>query len=240
MNTLWRDFENKIGIHFLDQSQLITALTHASLIHQKPFSQEEDNERLEFFGDSVVKLVVSEYLMLKYPKAREGELTKRRAWLVSDKCLSVFARELDLGSLLRMSFGEEKSGGRERTSTLANAFEALVGAIFLDQGLDTSRNFLYTLLKENWEKIHRDAGTIDHKTTLQEWSQQQRIPLPEYRISDTQGPDHAKQFFVEVVCQLPEKTYSFKGSGVSRKEAEQAAAHEAIVTLHTKSQKKKK
>lgn len=224
-------FEAQLGIRFHDQQLLRTAFTHASLTRQRAFRHEADNERLEFFGDSVVKLVVSDYLMAKYPQAQEGVLTKRRAWLVSDKCLSFFAVRLGIGSLLRMSFGEEKNGGRERISTLANAFEALMGAVFLDQGLPQAKRVLSELLSKYWDIIQEDADSIDHKTQLQEWSQYQKLPLPEYQIVRTEGPDHDKLFFVEVLCFLAEGERRFSGQGTSRKTAEQLAARAALVAL---------
>ena len=213
---------------FENKTLLVTAMTHSSLTRQRPFQHESDNERLEFFGDSVVKLLISEYLMHKFPRAQEGELTKIRAWLVSDKCLSFFALQLGLGAQLRMSFGEEKGGGRSRVSTLANAFEALMGALFMDQGLSAARQMMATLLTTHWDVIHEEASSIDHKTQLQEWSQQQRVALPEYQVVRTEGPDHDKHFFVDVVCQVKGKSLRFSGQGPSRKEAEQIAAKSAL------------
>lgn len=227
----WVAFEEKLGLFFKNKELLIMAMTHSSLTRQRSFQHEIDNERLEFFGDSVVKLVISEYLMTRYPQAQEGELTKLRAWLVSDKCLSFFAIQLDLGVYLRLSFGEDKGGGRHRTSTLANAFEALMGAVFLDQGLSAARGLLSRLLSEYWDVVQEEASSIDHKTQLQEWSQQQRIVLPEYQVMRTEGPDHSKLFFVDVVCHLPSGERRFSGQGTSRKEAEQIAAKSALSGL---------
>jgi ribonuclease III len=227
----WVSLESRLGVSFVNKDLLITALTHSSLTRQRAFQNETDNERLEFFGDSVVKLVVSEYLMDKYPRAKEGELTKFRAWLVSDKCLSFFATKLDLGAHLRLSFGEDKGGGRDRISTLANAFEALMGAVFLDQGLSAARELLSRMLSTHWDVVQEDAASIDHKTQLQEWSQQQRIPLPEYYVVRTEGPDHAKLFFVDVVCLLADGDQRFSGEGTSRKDAEQRAAKVALDRL---------
>lgn len=227
----WDAFEAGLGLSFNNKDFLVTALTHSSLTRQRSFQHETDNERLEFFGDSVVKLVISEYLMARYPHAHEGELTKLRAWLVSDKCLSFFAIQLDLGAHLRLSFGEDKGGGRYRVSTLANAFEALMGAVFLDQGLREAQGLLSRLLSEYWDVVQEDASSIDHKTQLQEWSQQQRISLPEYHVMRTEGPDHAKLFFVDVVCLLPSGDQRFSGQGTSRKDAEQRAAKVALDRL---------
>ena len=224
----WASFETGLGVLFENKTLLVTAMTHSSLTRQRPFQHESDNERLEFFGDSVVKLLISEYLMHKFPRAQEGELTKIRAWLVSDKCLSFFALQLGLGAQLRMSFGEEKGGGRSRVSTLANAFEALMGALFMDQGLSAARQMMATLLTTHWDVIHEEASSIDHKTQLQEWSQQQRVALPEYQVVRTEGPDHDKHFFVDVVCQVKGKSLRFSGQGPSRKEAEQIAAKSAL------------
>jgi ribonuclease III len=227
----WDALEARLGIVFSNKSLLITAMTHSSLTRQRSFQHETDNERLEFFGDSVVKLVISEYLMNKYPRAKEGELTKLRAWLVSDKCLSFFSTQLCLGVNLRLSFGEEKGGGRERISTLANAFEALMGAVFLDRGLSEARGLIERLLLRYWDVVQEDASSIDHKTQLQEWSQQQRIPLPEYHVMRTEGPDHSKVFFVNVMCRLAEGDQRFSGEGTSRKDAEQRAAKVALDSL---------
>ncbi len=224
----WASFESGLGVSFDNKTLLVTAMTHSSLTRQKPFQHELDNERLEFFGDSVVKLLISEYLMHKYPRAQEGALTKIRAWLVSDKCLSFFAVQLGLGLRLRMSFGEEKGGGRSRISTLANAFEALMGALFMDQGLSAARQLMSTLLSTHWEIIHEEASSIDHKTQLQEWSQQQKVALPEYQVMRTEGPDHDKLFFVDVLCHVKGKMLRFSGQGTSRKEAEQIAAKSAL------------
>lgn len=227
----WDAFESRLGVAFDNKALLVMAMTHSSLTRQRTFQNESDNERLEFFGDSVVKLLISEYLMQKYPRAQEGELTKVRAWLVSDKCLSFFAIQLDLGARLRMSFGEEKSGGRFRISTLANAFEALMGALFMDQGLDAARQMMGRLLSTHWGVIHAEAASIDHKTQLQEWTQQKRMVLPEYHVVRTEGPDHDKIFFVEVVCCVDEKPLHFAGHGTSRKDAEQMAAKAALGQL---------
>ncbi len=220
--------ESTIGYTFRDKGLLREALTHSSYAHEvrARHGECECNERLEFLGDSVLSLVVSEYLFSTYDLT-EGELTQRRAMLVQSQSLAAYARKIKLGDYLYLGHGEEKNNGRQRQSTLENAFEALVCAIYLDAGLkgfETARSFLLPIIRE---RLEGDFGTrhIDAKTELQQLIQQSEGDFLEYIIVDESGPDHAKSFTVE--ARLNSNIIG-KGSGRSKREAEQAAALEAL------------
>jgi ribonuclease-3 len=192
----------------------------------------DDNEKLEFLGDAVLTLVVSESLLSNFPAWREGQLSKARASLVNAGALAEVARRLDLGAHLRLGRGEEKTGGREKPALLADAYEAVVAAIYLDGGLDAARGFIRTslldvALDQNGQRGAR-LGEPDHKSRLQELLQAQGWPAAEYRVVTESGPDHRKMF--EVEARVAGRAAAV-GSGLNKKEAEQAAARGVMVQL---------
>ncbi|HIZ54595.1 MAG TPA: ribonuclease III [Firmicutes bacterium] len=215
--------EQNIGYHFQQKKYLKEALTHSSCVNDSHHSG-LNNERLEFLGDSVLSLVVSNYLFRKYPNRSEGELTKIRASLVCTYSLSSFARQFHLGEYLYLGKGEEHSGGRDRDSILENAFEALVGAIYLDAGFEEAERFVMRFIPDQLAAgVNR--GSTDYKTALQEIIQQNREEKISYVLTMESGPDHDKTFEVEVhLNSNPIGT----GVGKSKKQAEQNAAQQAL------------
>jgi len=211
------------GHVFRDASLLERALTHRSAapLH---------NERLEFLGDAVLGAIVAEALYARWPKAAEGELTRARAELVRESSLAATARRLELGSRILLGPGEMKSGGHRRDSILADAFEAVIGAIYLDAGFDVCRATVLPLFAESIEalppphKLGKDA-----KTRLQEWLQGRQLPLPTYRLLSESGEDHAKSFRVE--CALSDPPTRCEGESGSRRAAEQLAAEAVLAAL---------
>ena len=219
-----KKFEEKIGLHFKDERLLEMVFTHRSYLNEAGKKDLEHNERLEFLGDAVLELVVTEYLYKNFTNP-EGELTNWRSSIVRGEILAKVALELELGEFLFLSHGEDKSGGRTRNLILANTFEALIGAIYLDAGYDASAEFinhhLITLLPEIIEK----KLYIDPKSQLQELSQEKMGFTPEYRVVAEEGPDHTKQFTVGAYVN---KKLLAHGTGSSKQKAETAAAVEAI------------
>ncbi|MDG2264583.1 MAG: ribonuclease III [Candidatus Marinamargulisbacteria bacterium] len=207
-----------IGIRFKDIRHLNEALTHAS------HGESVNNERLEFFGDAVLKLVVSEYLVHQYPDYNEGQLTQLRAWLISDSALHIVAKSIALGDFLRLSKSERRNKAHERPSLLANAFEALIGAIYLDQGLNPVQVFLKNRLDIVLMPLVKENYHVDHKSELQERMQKSRLALPLYTVVRTQGTDHNKIFVVSVSIVGKDEPNTQEGSGRTKKSAEQSAA----------------
>ena len=218
--------EQKLGYKFNNINLLKNALTHSSYANEvrNGFSS---NERLEFLGDSVLSIVVSDYIYKHYPNMPEGELTKLRASLVCEKSLCTFSRELELGSYLMLGKGEDKGGGRERDSILADAFEAVLAAIYLDGGMEPARrhvmNFVLRELKHTDDEVFKD-----YKTALQEIIQRNPEESLTYILTDESGPDHDKSFTVEV--RLNSNVIG-KGTGKNKKRAEQMAAKEALMLM---------
>ena len=218
--------EQKLGYKFNNINLLKNALTHSSYANEvrNGFSS---NERLEFLGDSVLSIVVSDYIYKHYPNMPEGELTKLRASLVCEKSLCAFSRELELGSYLMLGKGEDKGGGRERDSILADAFEAVLAAIYLDGGMEPARrhvmNFVLRELKHTDDEVFKD-----YKTALQEIIQRNPEESVTYILIDESGPDHDKSFTVEV--RLNSNVIG-KGTGKNKKRAEQIAAKEALMLM---------
>lgn len=219
-----KDLQAKINITFADQALLQHAFIHRSYLNEsKTFT--ESNERLEFLGDAVLSFITSEYLYNTYPTYPEGTLTNIRSTLVKTKSLSATAKELGLGELLMVSRGEESSGGRNNDSLLADCFEALLGAIYLDQGTERARTFLKTHLLYKAEAIIQSKSYIDFKSLLQEITQEKLKVSPVYRVVKSEGPDHNKTFWIEV---LTGDTVLGQGMGKSKQEAEQRAAQAAL------------
>ena len=221
-------FEKKTGLVFSNKDLIQEALTHSSFA-KRQVPPVADNERLEFFGDAVLKLIISEYLYEKYPNESEGELTKKRARMVADKLLAGLAQSLDLGAFIRLSPGEKKAGGSNRASTLANAMEAILGALYMDQGYDAAKTFFISLLQE--VGYNDDSALHDNKTKLQEWLQKKGLALPKYQVLKSEGPDHEKTFYVEVAIKRNELPNAAVGYGKSKKEAEQHAAKKLLSEL---------
>jgi len=218
------DLEQRIGILFSDKTLLAQAFVHRSHLNESK-DRKQSNERLEFLGDAVLSFITSRYLYETYPDYPEGTLTNIRSTLVKTKSLGTVALELGLGNLLLLSKGEESSGGRTNESLLADSFEALLGAIFLDQGIGKATEFLTAFLLTKTEDIVRTKSYVDFKSLLQEIVQEKTKLSPLYRVIKSEGPDHNKTFWVEV---LTGETVMGQGHGKSKQEAEQKAAQAAL------------
>jgi len=219
-------FEQIIGYSFKDKSLLEQTLSHSSYANEKK-NAGGSNERLEFLGDSVLSIVVSDYLYKHFTQVAEGELTKLRASLVCEKSLHVFAQQIHLGDFLRLGKGEENTGGRERPSILADAFEAVIAAIYLDGGMEPASKHILRFMPEDIEHGKKPVYS-DYKTVLQEIVQKNPEEKVEYVLIGEEGPDHNKRFVVEV--RLNSQVIG-KGKGRSKKEAEQLAAKEALALM---------
>lgn len=217
------DIEKRLKYNFSNKELLSTALTHSSYSNEKKKGA-QSNERLEFLGDSVLSIITSEYLFNEYSHQPEGELTKLRAALVCEKSLCEISKTLGIGECLKLGHGEEHTGGRQRPSILADAFEAMLAAIYLDSGMESAKSFVLPFIKEKLTHID-NTSALDYKTTLQEIIQQNPEEQLEYRLAGESGPDHNKQFEVEV---LLNSNIIGRGVGHSKKAAEQAAAKEAL------------
>ena len=216
------DLEKTLGYTFKDKKLIIEALTH------KSYKQPYDNERLEFLGDAVLDLIVGEYLFKKFSKSAEGNLSKIRASLVNETGFDKLARALGLGDFIFMSNAEENNGGREKASLLSNAFEAIMGAIYLEAGLVVVNDIAVNLIEKNYDEISLDHLFRDYKTTLQELTQARFGVTPEYNVIASRGPDHLKEFEVAVIIQG--KEYA-RAIGKSKKIAQQEAAEQAVLLL---------
>jgi ribonuclease-3 len=225
-----QQFEQVTQLRFRDRSLLQQALTHSSYVNElSPAAPVADNERLEFIGDAILSFVVSDILYRRFPDLQEGGLTKLRAALVRREALARFAARLSLGDGVLVGRGEAESGGRERLSLLSDTFEAIVGAVYLDQGLEATRAFLDPLLEEELLRALDDRSlTRDPKSRLQEWSQAELGVTPRYRIVASQGPDHRKMFVAEV--SLAGRSMGV-GRGPSKQDSSQAAAAMALYRL---------
>jgi len=215
--------QEHIGYTFREPGLLVRALTHPSYVHEHP-EEGWDNQRLEFLGDAVLSLTVAEWVFHRYPEFREGEMTRLRAVLVSEEMLARFAVQVGLGDFLRLGKGEEERGGRERAPNLADAFEAVVGAMYLDGGLEPVRKLVRLLMAPMAEAILAAEADKDAKSRFQEWAQAEMGITPRYRIVAEHGPEHAKTFVAEVL--LGNEVVG-RGEGRSKQAAEQAAARDA-------------
>ncbi len=214
--------QDRIGYHFRDRNLLVQALTHRS------FANEQGNcdyERLEFLGDSVLDLSLGLELMRRFPLLPEGELTQMRSALVSEHMLAHMASSIDLGSCLLLGRGEDRTGGREKISILSDAYEALMGAVFLDGGFDKVTQTILHLFRQPLEEVRREDFHRDFKSELQQWSQEHFRETPKYILTDQWGPDHQRVFQVEL--HLMGRMLGM-GTGSSKKEAEQEAARQAL------------
>lgn len=218
-------FEQIIGYRFNNKKLLNLAFTHSSFANENKI---ENNERLEFLGDAVLELVISHYIYKKFPYMPEGELTKLRASVVCEPMLATQARKLKFGDCLKLGKGEEISGGRQRDSILADTFEAVIGAVYLDSGIESVTGFIIDIMLNDISKMENRFKTVDCKTYLQEMIQKTSKEAIEYSIIDEQGPDHDKVFISEVIHK---GSILGKGVGRSKKEAEQSAALMALERL---------
>src|SRR5947207_1488081 len=216
--------EERIGYKFRNPLLLAEALTHPSLGHETQ-QRHFDNQRLEFLGDAILQLIMTEYLFGHFGDQPEGQLTKLRSRLVSRDALKAHAAALDLGQFLLMGRGEEASGGRARISTLADAFEALIGAIYLDSGLEATKKFILAQAKTDLAQLAEEPVDINPKGNLQELLQSISPRSPVYEVLSQTGPEHDKRFVVQAVW---EGIVLGKGRGLSKKQAETAAAEEAM------------
>jgi ribonuclease-3 len=219
--------EEKLAYRFRDASLVETALTHRSWMNETQDESRTDNERLEFLGDAVLALVASDLLMTRFPEQPEGELSKARAAIVNEAALARIAEALALGQWIFLGRGEEQAGGRQKRSLLANAFEALVGAVYRDGGFESAFAVTARLL----ESVLADIPTVankDFKSRLQELAQAKLQTAPAYLVLSEQGPDHAKTF--EVAILIGDKEYG-RAFGRSKKEAQQNAAERALALM---------
>jgi ribonuclease-3 len=220
--------QESLGVPFNDLSRLRQALIHSSYVNENPSSALAANERLEFLGDAVLGLVITEKLYQELPAATEGEMTQFRAALVSQDTLARLAKVTGLGDYLYLGKGEETSGGREKPANLASALEAIIAAIFLDQNLATSKHFVLRLFQQELERVISQGGIVNYKTQLQELVQARGQPLPVYYLLEARGPDHEPQFTIEV---RSGGTVLGQGVGKSKKLAETEAARSALEHL---------
>jgi ribonuclease-3 len=223
------DFEQKLGYAFRQRELLERALTHKSFSNENRDSRAPNNERLEFLGDAVLGFVVGEMIYRSFPTLQEGALSKIKAHLVSSNMLGAKGRALEIGRYLRMGAGEARSGGAEKVSLLADAFEAVVAAIYLDGGAPATEAFVRRVFGPEVDGINiGDLSFHDYKTTLQETAQGLGLPLPDYRVVEESGPDHEKAFLVELLWDGVSFSH---GSGPSKREAQRKAAKEALKKL---------
>lgn len=221
-----KDLEAAIGYRFSDITLLQNALSHSSYANERYHDSLKSNERLEFLGDSILGMIVAEYLYRNFPNRPEGELTRMRADMVCEQALALIAEKIRLGDHLMLGHGETQSGGKKRASILADAVESVIAACFLDGGMDAARAFVETfvLCDVPVTKLHN----IDYKTALQELVQKKKNQVLEYRLVGESGPDHDKQFEIEV---LLNDSVVGKGVGRSKKRAEQDAARSALENI---------
>lgn len=220
----WNECQRNLGISFNSESLLRQAFVHSSYLNENPDFALPSNERLEFLGDAIVGLIAAEELYREFPKMPEGELTAIRASLVCRETLAKLASSLKLGDYLLLGQGEEVSGGRTRQSNLANALEALIGAVYLDRGLAKAKEFALKQLEPALKETKAGKMTPNYKALLQELVQGEKKPPPIYHLVESTGPDHDKQFTVEV---LIETEVLGRGTGKSKRAAEVEAARSA-------------
>lgn len=216
---------SKIGYAFNDLSLLAGAVRHSSWVHEHPGEAAQSNERLEFLGDAVLELVITEFLYKRFPQSPEGRLSKARSGVVNEARLADTARSLDLGDYLLLGHGEEIQGGREKPSLLADALEAVFAAVYLDGGLESAAGLLLRLLGPQAEQSLEAAPRKDFKTRLQERVQEKYHFTPRYKLLGSEGPDHDKTFHVALMI---DDRQAARGSGKSKKEAQQNAAQRGL------------
>ena len=224
----WNSLQGNIGVTFRQLALLQEALTHGSYLNENSDFSLPSNERLEFLGDALLNLVVAERLYTQLPALSEGEMTKLRAALVRQDTLAHLASSLQIGDYLYLGKGEEKGGGRNRQSNLACALEAIIGALFVDQGFLATKDLALRLLDNEFQNVLEKAAVIDYKSRLQELVQARQRVTPIYRIVEAVGPDHDKEFTAEV---LVANNTAGRGRGKSKRSAEEEAARQALENL---------
>jgi len=225
-NTNFDELQEILGYRFNNIAYLTRALTHSSYANEQKLLKSQSNERMEFLGDSVLSVIVSEKIFFDYPQLPEGVLSRIRAGSVCEKALGEYATKINLGSYMYLGKGEEIIGGRGRVSLLADCFEAVLAAMFLDGGIEPARKFVLPFVSEEIENIFKSGHTEDYKTMLQHFVQQEHNDILEYMVVDITGPDHDRLFKVE--AKLNGNVIG-KGTGKSKREAEQNAAKEALI-----------
>lgn len=223
--SLLNELAARLHIEYVDRALLNQAFLHLSFLNERDLPLREGNERLEFLGDAVLGLIVTDELFRRYGDKREGELSKVKSVVVSRKVLAERARQLKLGRYILFGKGEEQTGGRTRKSILANTFESLVGVLFLSGGLHPARRFVLEQLEDEIDKVFKGEGIQDYKSRFQELVQRQGGRLPRYRVTEVLGPDHDKLYRVEVYV---EGMLMGAGEGKNKKSAEQDAARQAL------------
>lgn len=224
------DLEKKLFYHFFDPTLLETALCHSSWAHEQA-SETRDNERLEFLGDAVLNMVISHILMTRFPELKEGELSRIRASLVNENRLAIVAKSIQLGEFVQLGKGESKSNGSKKKSILADTFEALVAAVYLDGGFSRVYEVIDIHFSSHFDTIEKNTPLFDYKSLLQELAQNKYHQVPLYKTIGTEGPDHDKTFHVVLdICDI-----QADGFGKSKKRAEQDAAKKAFDILSNQS-----
>lgn len=222
-----QELAERLGLHFADVLLLSRALTHRSYLNEHPEAL-EDNERLEFLGDAVLDFIVGAWLYNRYPEMPEGDLTRMRSALVHTEQLAIFARQIRLGEAMRLGRGETQAGGSQRSALLCDTFEALIGAIYLDSGIQAVTEFMDPFLEMASDDILVNRKNEDPKSLLQEWAQSQGYQTPVYVTRSAYGPDHSKIF--EVIVLIGGEVHG-SGSGPSKQAAAKVAAREALLKL---------
>jgi len=222
MHKKFIELEKCLDYQFKDKNLIIEALTH------KSFKKAYNNERLEFLGDAVLNLIVGEYLFVKFPGSNEGDLSKTRASLVNEQGFTKLAKAINLGDYIYLSDAEERNKGRTKASILSDAFEAIMGAIYMEAGIENLKSIIFKLLESSYETITLDELFSDYKTALQEITQARFGAIPEYRLEGATGPDHEKEF--ELSLWINDKLYA-TATGKSKKLAQQAAAQITLAQL---------
>jgi ribonuclease-3 len=231
------ELERILGYRFQNNELLITSLSHRSYVNsQRTDKKLESNERLEFLGDAVLNIIVTDYLYREYPDKEEGRMSKMKSLVVSSRVLGLCAETWKLGDFILLSRSEEKSGGRKRLSILADAYEAVIGAVYLDGGLESARKLIHSSLMEIMDEVLDDEELANYKSKLLEYTQSRGMGIPSYDVLQESGPEHQKSFVVGVYVQNQEWG---RGSGNSKKSAEQAGARVALANLSAEREKEK-
>ena len=221
------DLEHKLNYYFNDRNLLKNALLHKSLGNERKEYKNQNNERLELLGDAVLDLIVAEYLYKNYKNASEGTIAKLKAMVVSEPILAKISRQIGVGKFLMLSRGEVMSGGRNRESILADSFEAILGAVYIDSNLDEARVFALSHIKQYIDHIEENEDILDFKSILQEYVQKEFRTVPTYKLIAERGPDHMKEFEIQVIV----GNYKEKAVAKNKKKAEQLSAKALCIKL---------
>ena len=224
------DLEHKLNYYFNDRNLLKNALLHKSLGNERKEYKNQNNERLELLGDAVLDLIVAEYLYKNYKNASEGTIAKLKAMIVSEPILAKISRQIGIGKFLMLSRGEVMSGGRNRESILADSFEAILGAVYIDSNLDEARVFALSHIKQYIDHIEENEDILDFKSILQEYVQKEFRTVPTYELVAERGPDHMKEFEIQVIV----GNYREKAVARNKKKAEQLSAKALCIKLGVK------